>query len=154
MGNKKFYRNKDVFYKLYDGTHFDENEDKCVIGYKNSDETLIKDIVTGQVVESTDSHHIYRLGTYASSFSAFTEVYKCLSGDGRHGTVMDNLRAIRIEKLARKEILSKNDVEYIKNVINKNLVRNHSKEQEKLAEAVKTRSKVDKFAISKEEREF
>lgn len=161
MAESYYYRGSDLFYRVYKGTSFNDNEDKCIIGYikrVNYNEKVLEDAVTGQRVECKDCSPVYNLGCrLLDKNHRETDAYMILTDGGRRIDLtlgyITAFRVMKIEELARQKILNESDIFYMKQIIGKTLVENHRLDEKEMANKNTAQSEIDKDMIANE-REF
>lgn len=135
------YGIEDLYVKCYEENRFDENEDKVLIGFLNNDRSKLKDVITGQIVDTVCIQSLedfvqydlaigYMTGHRASTASAYQKML----------AEFINLQ------LSGASINEKN-IERVKSILNREIKKNHKRE-------LKSKEEKAKLSLSEEERDF
>ncbi|MBQ7351640.1 MAG: hypothetical protein IJW59_02080 [Clostridia bacterium] len=148
------YLTKELYTMSYCGNNYNDNEDKFLIGYLNNAGNKLKDVTTGQIVESdyfAPITHLASLNNQAVSNMALGYMTGLRANEA---TIYQSLLARYIDSVVKKESIDTKQIERIKQIINKGIVTNHNKQLKKQQRLIKKQIDLQQYSVKESEKEF
>ena len=126
----KYYVNH-LYVKAYCSKHYDENEEKFLIGHVNYNGDALRDVVTGQVVKSSHFNTLAGLRSHRKGGISGAPIYmtEFLEADE---TLSQMLQAKYIEMILNKDMIDKKDIIKIKTIMNSAIRKSHERKENAL----------------------
>ena len=144
------YLTRELHIKYFGGKTFNDNEDKFLIGHLNNQGNRLIDSVTGQIVE--DNYFSSLRSLYSASYDmALGYMTNFRASDSNF---IQRLEAEYIDSVISKDLLDTKQIARIKNILNREIIRTHEKE-EKINERIRAKNdELDQYSISEIEKDF
>ena len=127
------YTTNDLYVRCFERKDFDKNADKFLIGFLSEDRTILKDVVTQQVVEVASGEFIklIRLRKLRSNDGAQMALGFMTGRKGTDASPRQKLLAQYIDDILAKDEISEKEVAKIKKIISNEVVKTHQKQLNK-----------------------
>ena len=120
------YLTKELYIKCFHGNIYNENHDKFLIGILNNKKNKLKDVITGEIVEGFHFTHITSLKWFRDGGNNMALGY--MTGlAAAYASIRQHILAERINSILTKDVLEEKDIIKIKNIMNKEIIRNYEK---------------------------
>lgn len=147
------YLTRELYINSFEGNRYNDHQDKFLIGILNSEKTKLKDVITGEIVENFHFTSITRLKMFRDGGNNMALGY--VTGfRASDASIRQHMLAERINSILTKDILDEKDIMKIKNIMNKEIVRNYEKNLQKINIANEKEKELNKYSIPESERKF
>lgn len=143
------YLVNELYTKCFYGKEYDKNQDKFVIGYRNQIGNKLKDVITGQVVESDYFEKLSDMVDYPMTLGYMTGL------DSNSATIKQQILARYIDKtILKNDVLDSKQIAKIKNIMNKEIVASHEKDVKKQNAKAKYQEEINQYKIDESDKQF
>lgn len=144
---------KDLYFKCYFGSTYNESEDKFLIGYLNNSltgPTKLKDVVSGVIVEVTGYCDINEL---KSPNRGGEEMARLLMTNfwQEKVSIYQEILLNKIDNILYKEVVDLKEIAKIKKIMNKEIVKSYEKQVADKENAEETKKK---YEVKDSQRDF
>ena len=137
------YLQKELFFKCFEHSTYNESEDKCLIGYLNQSKTKLKDVVTGQIIESESFGELYQLESLVD-----LTYERELKGGMMVRSFRDAMAVEKVRSILENRVIDTKQIAKIKKIMNTGIIRSHN-------ESIKRQNeKLEQYAIDEVDRNF
>jgi hypothetical protein len=147
------YLINDLYYQCFLGSDYDKNEDKFLIGYLNKTGTKLKDVTTGQIVESG---WFPKLKTLANDdYSGQGSAIGYMTGfRANSASLYQCVLAKTIDAYLSCDVIDTKQIAKIKDIMNNEIIKNHNREIKLQGKFDTKKKKLESFSIDESERDF
>lgn len=147
------YLTKELYIDCFRGKSYDNHQDKFLVGILNSDGTKLKDVITGEIVESFYFLPITSLQWYRNGGDNMALGY--MTGlRANDASIRQHILAERINLILTKDVLEEKDIIKIKKIMNREIIKNYEKNIAKNNRLIEKENKLKKYSIDESERNF
>ncbi|MBE7074388.1 MAG: hypothetical protein E7376_00150 [Clostridiales bacterium] len=147
------YLTEELYIACFHGKSYNDHHDKFLIGILNGEKKKLKDVITGEIVESFHFTPITRLKWFRDGGNNMALGY--MTGlAAADASIRQHILAERINSILTKDVLEEKDIIKIKKIMNKEIIRNYEKKLQKNNLLNEKEKKLQKYSIDESERNF
>lgn len=147
------YLTSELYIASFHGQSYNDHQDKFLVGILNGDEKKLKDVITGEIVESFHFTPITRLKWFRNGGNNMAIGY--ITGfRANEASIRQYILAERINFILTKDVLEEKEIRLIKRIMNKEIIRNYEKRNAKNKRLIEREKDLNKYSINESERNF
>ena len=124
------YLTKELYIACFHGKSYSDRNDKFLIGILNGEKKKLKDVITGEIVESIHFTPITRLKWFRNGGNNMAIGY--ITGlRASDDSIRQHILAEMVNSILNKDVLEEKDIIKIKKIMNKEITRNYEKKLRK-----------------------
>lgn len=147
------YLTSELYINYFFGKDYKDHQDKFLIGILNKDKNKLKDVITGEIVESWHFTPITRLKGFKNGGNNMAIGY--ITGfKGNQASIHQKIVAEKVNAILTKNVLDEEDITKIKNIMNREIRNDHKKSEKKEKRRSEKQQKLQKYSIDESQRNF
>lgn len=120
------YLTKELCIACFLNKSYNDHRDKFLIGILNNEKNKLKDVITGEIVESFHFTPIARLKWFSCGGNNMALGY--ITGlAAANASIRQHILAEKINSILTKDVLEENDIIKIKTIMNREIIKNYKK---------------------------
>ena len=124
------YLTSELYIASFHGQSYNDHQDKFLVGILNRDEKKLKDVITGEIVESFHFVPITGLKWFRNGGNNMAIGY--ITGrSANKASIRQCILDAMINFILTKDVLEEKEIRLIKRIMNKEIIRNYKKRNAK-----------------------